>query len=84
MSWYDENVLSLEKRFAIQRELGYHNTTKWDLITEAYHGKLVETSFGHPCSGCGEMLHTEADFARHFIVPDVRYVNLGFCPKALQ
>lgn len=32
------------------------------------------------CVRCGEILHTEGDFARHFVVPDERYLNLGNCP----
>ena len=28
------------------------------------------------------MLYTEADFARHFLVNDARYLNLGRCPVA--
>lgn len=35
------------------------------------------------CSGCGEMLVTEADFARHFVLSlGPQYKNLGRCPKA--
>ncbi|SRR6266498_1180698 len=33
-----------------------------------------------PCSGCGEMLLTEGDFARHFEVADETFLNLGTCP----
>lgn len=33
------------------------------------------------CSQCGIVLATEADFAKHFIVSDPRYVNLGYCPN---
>jgi hypothetical protein len=32
------------------------------------------------CSKCEAPLPTEADFARHFVVPDIRYPNLGYCP----
>jgi hypothetical protein len=32
------------------------------------------------CAGCGEHLPTEGAFARHFLVPDERYLNLGNCP----
>jgi hypothetical protein len=28
------------------------------------------------------MLGTEADFAKHFVVPDPRYLNIGYCPKS--
>jgi hypothetical protein len=33
------------------------------------------------CSSCGEQLPTEGDFARHFIVLDERFINLGECPN---
>lgn len=34
------------------------------------------------CSGCGEYLATELEFAAHFLVSDERYLNLGDCPKS--
>ena len=37
-------------------------------------------SLGSPCTGCGMMLETEADFARHFIVKNPAHLNLGYCP----
>lgn len=33
------------------------------------------------CSGCDQVLPTEADFAKHYVVPDERYYNLGYCPS---
>lgn len=42
---------------------------------------MEHASFGKPCSGCQELLETEADFARHFIVRDPRFLNLGDCPN---
>jgi hypothetical protein len=33
------------------------------------------------CSGCGALLQTEADFAKHFLIPDERFLNLGYCPN---
>jgi len=41
---------------------------------------LEGTHCGLTCSGCGEFLETEKDFASHFIVTDERYLNLGECP----
>jgi hypothetical protein len=32
------------------------------------------------CLTCGVNMHTEADFAKHYIVPDPRYLNIGYCP----
>lgn len=46
----------------------------------AYLDGLEQTAFGKPCSGCGQLLETELDFAAHFIVTDERYLNLGYCP----
>ena len=33
------------------------------------------------CSDCDTALHTEADFAKHYLVQDELYVNLGICPN---
>jgi hypothetical protein len=33
------------------------------------------------CSYCQTPLPTEADFWKHYPVPDERYINLGYCPK---
>jgi hypothetical protein len=33
------------------------------------------------CSGCREVLATEKDFAKHFLIPDERFLNLGNCPN---
>ncbi|MFF8629710.1 hypothetical protein [Streptomyces werraensis] len=54
--------------------------TKWDLINDDERAYLERTPFKHTCSGCGEMLSTEADFAKHFFVPDSKYPNSGWCP----
>src|SRR4051812_18925499 len=43
---------------------------------------LDNTPCGLTCTGCGQKLDTEGDFARHFIVPDSRYLNLGDCPNS--
>lgn len=42
---------------------------------------LELTDCGLNCAGCDEFLATEGDFARHFIIPDHRYKNLGNCPN---
>lgn len=55
--------------------------TKWDLIGQEDKDWMEKTPFGRPCSGCDVMLATEADFAKHFIVPNRRYKNLGYCPN---
>lgn len=68
--------------------------TKWTILSDrlakareacadaeqALYG-LDGTPCGLTCSGCGKFLETEGDFARHFTVPDSRYLNLGECPS---
>lgn len=36
------------------------------------------------CGTCGVEFETEADFAKHYLVPDERYTNIGRCPKAFE
>lgn len=68
-------------------------TSKWTILvarlaeleaeTEKARSQLKgldETPCGLRCSGCDAMLATEGDFARHFSIPDSRYLNLGDCP----
>lgn len=68
--------------------------TKWDILTERMTSlrnqadniqkeldSLKATPFGSICTYCNEMLETEADFAKHFIVPNRAYLNLGECPR---
>lgn len=43
---------------------------------------MERTPCGLRCSGCGLLLLTEAEFAKHFVLPDTRYLNLGDCPTA--
>lgn len=42
---------------------------------------LARTRCDLHCSGCRAYLATEADFAKHFIVPNPRFLNLGECPQ---
>lgn len=57
--------------------------TKWDVLSDSERSELAGVPFGRPCSRCGTHLETEADFAQHFAVPDLRYINLGNCPKGM-
>jgi hypothetical protein len=54
--------------------------TKWMLLSDNERISLEECELDTICSQCGEKLATEADFAKHFIIPDLRYFNLGYCP----
>jgi hypothetical protein len=42
---------------------------------------MANTPLGVKCTGCAEILNTEADFAGHFLIPDETYLNLGYCPN---
>jgi hypothetical protein len=80
MSYDDGRTLPLEERYRIQAAKGYYNTTKADLVTEEHLRQLDATPADFQCSECNRPLKTEGEFARHFYVPDVQYVNLGSCP----
>lgn len=41
---------------------------------------LENTPYDGQCMTCGHYMETEADFAKHYIVRDPRYLNLGECP----
>jgi len=61
--------------------------TKADLISAEELDALDRTPTsrhnGEPmkCVRCRVELATEGDFARHFLIPDERYLNLGICPS---
>ena len=78
---YVHAVLFLDSDTA--RENGTTMATKWDLITEDKRARLdaTPTRDDMACARCGEKLPTEGAFARHFTVPDSRYLNLGYCTK---
>jgi hypothetical protein len=48
--------------------------------SDRYIAGLSRTKCGLTCGGCGILLETEEDFAKHFTIPDSRYLNLGDCP----
>jgi predicted nucleotidyltransferase len=71
--------------------------TKWQIleeqrdkarsILESFEAQLQyleNTKFGGECSYCGLYLETEADFAKHYLVPDERLYNLGNCPQKYE
>jgi len=63
----------------LQRQLANLNADAAKLAAELEWMK--RTPFGQPCSGCGAALATEADFAKHFVVTDLRLLNIGHCPN---
>lgn len=68
--------------------------SKWEILEERAHSletmaKVIrrdmewmeETALEVECSGCGTAIHTEADFAKHFVVTNNNgHLNLGECP----
>lgn len=54
--------------------------TKWDYLSERDREFAERQWLVRACSYCGIILMTEADFAKHFVLPDARYLNLGYCP----
>lgn len=67
--------------------------TKWDVIGDRERGQLDRTSFlmwdgdvrvPGVCSTCGTDIGTEGEFARHFVLDDIRHKNLGRCPSSLD
>jgi len=61
--------------------------TKADLISAEELAALDRTPTSRhnvgpmKCVRCRIELATEGDFARHFLIPDERYLNLGNCPS---
>lgn len=55
--------------------------TKWDFLSDYEREEYAKITLNKPCPACGELLGTEEDFAKHYVVPDVQYYNLGYCPK---
>lgn len=67
-------------------------STKWSILVtrrdelqrqldaaNAYLEGMEKTPCNLTCV-CGTYLATEADFAKHYTIPDERYLNLGDCP----
>lgn len=68
--------------------------TKWEILTaqletaraeverlESYMRGLENTPDTVKCTGCDEQFTVNADFARHFLIPNEQYLNTGYCPN---
>lgn len=68
--------------------------TKWEILSaqletarkeverlESYLRGMENTPDNAKCSGCGEQFVTNADFARHFKIPNEQLLNTGYCPN---
>lgn len=71
--------------------------TKWEILNaraekmrkeltelENYIQGMENTPDNVKCSGCGEQFRVNADFARHFKIPNEQYLNTGYCPNSQQ
>lgn len=56
------------------------NTKSWFIPAGELY-QLDQTPCELPCTACGEMLESEGDFARHFVIRETLYLNLGECPE---
>lgn len=68
--------------------------TKWEILNARLESARAEverlesemrgmenTPDNAKCTGCGEQFTTNADFARHFKIPNETYLNTGYCPN---
>jgi len=68
--------------------------TKWEILTarlekarqevaelESIMRGMENTPDNVACSGCGEQFRVNADFARHFKIPNEQLLNTGYCPN---
>jgi hypothetical protein len=59
--------------------------TKWDYLMIEDRIALDQTPLSTPtkCSApeCEVIIRNEGEFARHFIVPNPLYLNIGYCPN---
>jgi hypothetical protein len=68
--------------------------TKWEILEQRaedfekraqtirnYLEGLTKTPTGNiKCAGCELVIGTEEEFAKHFVIPNGHYLNLGDCP----
>jgi hypothetical protein len=68
--------------------------TKWEILEaraekmreelaelESYMRGMENTPDNAKCTGCGEQFRVNADFARHFKIPNEQLLNTGYCPN---
>jgi hypothetical protein len=71
--------------------------TKWEILSarvekarkeledlESYMRGMENTPDNTKCSFCAEQFRTNADFAKHFVIPNETYLNLGECPHMMR
>lgn len=56
--------------------------TRWDLESDDERKRWMRTPSSVPeCISCGQPFKTEADYWKHYIIPEIEYPNLGNCWK---
>ncbi len=82
LNWKARSLLhATEEWQRIWKRQQVHPVTKWDLISDRQRDFFEQTLLGRviDCKSCGHSLATEADFAKHFVVTNIDYTNLGTC-----
>jgi hypothetical protein len=80
--FFNKDTMDVERVIYVTRVISGLKApyTKWDFLSDNERKDLELTPFNGSCSQCGIQLETEADFAKHYIISDIRYFNLGDCP----
>lgn len=82
-----EDIQAAQRIEALRPE---QQVTKWDIIGDRERGELDRTPFQMSqgdeqvpgrCGTCGADTSTEGMFARHYVLDDIRFKNLGHCPN---
>jgi hypothetical protein len=55
--------------------------TKWDFLMAENRIGLDQTPLNVRCAACEEPFRSEGEYARHYIVPNPLYLNIGYCPN---
>jgi hypothetical protein len=89
---YDSTLDPISPNFQ-PKKLKSPDRSKWDVLVERQAALrkalakadaelewMTKTPCPHSCTGCGEDFKTEADFFKHYLITDERYLNLGYCP----
>lgn len=82
LSWRARNLVNAAEEWKRNwKRAQVRPITKWDLVNERTRHYLDNTLLGTPvaCNTCGWEMKTEGEFARHYVVTDIDYTNLGTC-----
>lgn len=77
-----DHLDSLLRQQRFETAAAFGPVTKWDILDGASRDRLVTQPCNLHCAGCNQLLVSEADYARHFVIADPRLSNLGRCPTS--